>query len=83
VWSLQDGHKIRQLTGHTDIVTNGVFTLDSRTVITAAFDNTLRLWDVDYQDWMNTVCQHLFRGFSDQESLEFGVSNTTPACSTQ
>jgi WD40 repeat protein len=44
VWSLPDGMLLHTLLGHVNMVTGLAVTLDSRVVISASDDATIRLW---------------------------------------
>jgi WD40 repeat protein len=46
LWNVETGEELRRLEGHADKAA-GVFSPDSRRVLTFSPDNTLRLWDVE------------------------------------
>ncbi len=46
LWNVADATKQHTFIGHTDVVTNAIFSPDGKTLATGSKDNTLRLWDV-------------------------------------
>ena len=46
IWRLPDGHLLHKLRGHTLEPTNLEFSPDSRHLVSAARDHTIRIWDV-------------------------------------
>jgi WD40 repeat protein len=47
VWDVQTGAEERTLTGHSDGVTAVAVTPDGRRAISASYDRTLKVWDLD------------------------------------
>ena len=45
VWSTSDGRALGELRGHSDAVSNAVFSRDGRRIATASHDGTARIWD--------------------------------------
>lgn len=46
LWDARTGRELAQVTGHSDAVKCLAFTPDSTTLITAAYDTTVKFWDV-------------------------------------
>jgi WD40 repeat protein len=47
VWDLDNGRALRTLEGHASHVSGVALTLDGRRVISASWDKTLKVWDLD------------------------------------
>jgi WD40 repeat protein len=45
VWDANTGDWLMTLSGHTDIVANGIFFADPALIVTAGYDRTIRFWD--------------------------------------
>lgn len=56
---LEPGSKIKELTGHTDIVTALDFDMPFGTMVTAALDDTVRVWDLHAGRCMGMLEGHL------------------------
>lgn len=46
LWEIDTGREVRELIGHTDLITDIEFSLDERTVISTSRDHTIRYWDL-------------------------------------
>jgi WD40 repeat protein len=47
LWDVETGAEVRQLRGHTGIVTGVAFLPGGRQALSCSYDQTLRLWDLD------------------------------------
>ena len=46
LWDVQTGERLRDLAGHTNVVTAVAISPDGRTVLTGSADYSLRVWDI-------------------------------------
>jgi Tol biopolymer transport system component len=46
LWDLETDKEVRTLTGHTEWITCAVFSGDGKRLLSASYDGTLRIWDV-------------------------------------
>ena len=58
LWSVDDGHPLAILQGHTDTVKNAAFSPDGRLIVTASFDRTARLWSSPGGHLLATLSGH-------------------------
>lgn len=61
VYNAETGEETRRLYGHTDILTDITFTSDGRRIVSASWDKTVRIWDIQ----RGTESQS-FTGFEDR-----------------
>jgi sugar lactone lactonase YvrE len=54
LWNLETGEARGELTGHTDAVTDLAFLPDG-TLLSAGFDETLRLWNIERRELVRTI----------------------------
>ncbi len=80
LWNVQTGQEVRRFIGHTDWVRNVTFSPDGKYLLTASEDNTARLWQVDLHDTIRDVCALLTRDLTDEERLQFDISDQKPTC---
>jgi WD40 repeat protein len=58
LWSWRDRTRVRELDGHDDVVYAAEWLDDARTLITAAADRTIRVWDVTTGNLVATLTGH-------------------------
>jgi len=80
LWDVQTGKELRRFTGHTAGVENMAFSPDGKYVATISDDGTTRLWNVDYRITMKYLCSILLRDFTNEERLQYSITDTTPTC---
>ena len=83
LWDVATGTEVRRFTGHTNMVRDVAFSPDGKYILTASHDTTARLWFTDYRNTLRYVCSLLTRDFTDEERLEYGISDHDPTCPTQ
>ena len=80
LWDTQTGQELRRFVGHTAGVENVVFSPDGKYVLTGSDDGTAQLWDVDYHTTMEYLCSRLLRDFTDDERLQYGITDDASTC---
>jgi WD40 repeat protein len=74
------GRELRSLAGHTGGVEAVAFSHDGKLILTGSDDKTARLWHVDYHDTIRDLCRRLIRDLTEDERIEYNISDTTPTC---
>jgi hypothetical protein len=49
-------------------------------MLTGNDNDMVLLWDVDYHTTMAYLCSRLLRDLTDDERMQYGISDTTPTC---
>lgn len=83
LWEVATFTEVRRFTGHTNLVRDVVFSPDGKYILTASHDTTARLWFTSVDDTIRYVCSLLTRDFTDEERLEYGISDQKPTCPAQ
>jgi WD40 repeat protein/serine/threonine protein kinase len=83
LWDVASGQPIgNPLLGHNQGVAAVAFSNDSQTLVSAAFDGTILLWDIDPDHWRTMVCRIANRDLSLSEWQRFfGDEPQRPTCS--
>lgn len=55
IWSVSTGELLRTLVGHTDWIRESSFSLDSKLLVTASDDGSVRVWGVDRDQARHTI----------------------------
>jgi WD40 repeat protein len=71
---------VRTLSGHTSAIWSAAFSPDGKYVLTGSFDYTARLWEVDYRDFVASVCARLLRDFTEEERIQAHIEDQEPTC---
>ncbi len=58
MWNRQ-GEQLAVLRGHQDSVSAVAISPDGETIVSGSWDNTLRLWSVGWQNWLQIACNQL------------------------
>jgi WD40 repeat protein len=83
LWDVATGTEVRRFIGHTNLVRDVVFSPDGKYILTASHDTTARPWFTDYRDTLRYICSLLPRDFTDEERIEYGISDQHPTCPAQ
>jgi WD40 repeat protein len=68
--------KPMRLLGHTEKVVDLAFSSDGKQLLSASFDNTVRLWTIETGDLANKLKTKLYRGLTEKEQQKYlGVSD--------
>ncbi len=60
LWDVQNGHHLRVLKGHKDLIWSVVWSADQSRALSCSKDKTIRLWDVE-----TGRCLRVFKGHTD------------------
>ncbi len=80
IWIVGTGEEVRTLSGHDSAIWSATFSPDSKYVLTGSFDGTARLWEVDYHDFVVSVCARLLRDFTAEELIQVHIADQEPTC---
>jgi WD40 repeat protein len=80
LWDAQTGEEMRRYVGHTAAVENVAFSPDGKYLVTVSDDATARLWNTDYHTTMQYLCSRLLRDFTNEERVQYNITNSAPTC---
>ena len=80
LWDAQTGEEMRRYVGHTAAVENVAFSPDGKYLVTVSDDATARVWDIDYHATMQYLCSRLLRDFTNEERVQYNITNSAPTC---
>lgn len=63
VWEVRSGRALRTLNGHSDFVRSIAYSPDSRTALSGSYDKTMKLWNLETGDVIQT--------FTDDAEISF------------
>jgi WD40 repeat protein len=79
LWDAATGEQLRAF----EVANNmwGVeFSPDDQYILIYGSDRFARLWDVDYQTLVDSVCARVLRDFTDGERQKYGINDQQPTC---
>lgn len=82
IWDISTGHELRRIEiagGEIAFLPpdNNFFAVHE---IMDAGLARLRLWETDYNDLIEKACERVFRDFSADERVQYGILDSTPTC---
>jgi WD40 repeat protein len=80
LWDVATGEELRRFIGHTAGVTNIAISPDNRFLATVSNDGSVRLWDLDYRATIQYICSRLLRDFTDEERIQYNITDHEPTC---
>jgi WD40 repeat protein/transcriptional regulator with XRE-family HTH domain len=80
LWDVATGQELRQFAGHNGPVNSVAFSPDGKYILTGSNDGTARLWDTDYHDTIQYACSRLWRDFTQEERIRYGISDNASTC---
>ncbi|UCC89741.1 MAG: protein kinase [Anaerolineales bacterium] len=79
LWDRATGRQLRAF-GVTNSLWGVAFSPDSQFVLIFGSDKIARLWDIDYQPLIDSVCARVLRDFTDKERAQYGIDDKEPTC---
>jgi WD40 repeat protein len=79
LWDRATGRQLRAFGAANDLWSLAI-SPDSQFVLIGGADKVARLWDIDYQVLMDSVCARVLRDFTDQEREQYGLNDQQPTC---
>jgi WD40 repeat protein/CRP-like cAMP-binding protein len=80
LWDISTGKSVRSFVSHVAPVKSVAFAADGSFILTGSVDQTARLWDADYHDTIALVCSRIFRDLTDDERIQYLITNTDSTC---
>jgi WD40 repeat protein len=80
LWDVAAGQELREFIGHSGAVNSMAFSPDGKHILTGSEDGTARLWDTDYHDTIRYACSLLWRDFTTEERIQYGIADKVPTC---
>ncbi len=80
VWDVQTGRELRRFPPIAAATNNLAFSPDGRYLVFLGNDGIARFMDADYHTTMKYLCSILLRDFTDEERVQYGITDTTPTC---
>lgn len=62
------------------MVSGVAFSPDGRTVVTASWDGTFRLWYTDIHSTIKLLCGRLLRDLTAEERAQYGITGEGATC---
>ena len=82
LWDAQTGRELRRYP-HAASVNNVAFSPDGKYIVSVSADGVARFFDVDYHKTINYLCSILLRDFTDEERVQYNITDHEPTCPAQ